>query len=292
MKIPHITNKLSSIFVGCLLILTGAIIAGPVQKKATVRMSVMYIKMMNDQSYLQIQAKAKGEKGFQPVANLKLTIYQVFGDSTVLLGETKTEVDGSVKFILQELVLNPSDTSGLFKYLITYIETDKYKAGEKNIDFYDVDLMAEIITKDSINYVSAHLTEPGSDMPVAGVRLKVNIKRLFQPLQVGKSSYKTEENGTILVPVEEDIPGIDGILDFEVLINESDDYGTVIASFEAPIGVRIVPTDTFDQRTMWSPASKTPYSLLVVPNILLLGIWLTLFILIFNLYRISKSKFY
>jgi 5-hydroxyisourate hydrolase-like protein (transthyretin family) len=291
MKIVDKINCLSVMLVACILIAVSSI-TGFAQKKTKVRMSVQYVKVMNDQSYLQIQTKAKGEKGYHPVAGLKLTIYQVFGDSTALLGDIFTQVDGSAKFILKELVLNPSDTSGLFEYKVTNEATDQYKAGKKKVGFYDVDLMAEIVTKDSINYVSAHLTARGSDTPISGERLKVSIKRLFRPLQVGKSSYKTNENGSILVAIEEGIPGINGILNFTVMIDDSDDYRTVKTTFEAPVGIPVVATDTFDQRTMWSPPSKTPYYMLIVPNIIIVGIWFTLIMLTFNLYKISKSKIY
>jgi hypothetical protein len=290
MKIDNKIQILYFIMVGCLLFAAGSVKASSPQKKVKVRVSVLYVKEMNELSYLQIQAKAKGENGYQPVANLQLTIFQVFGDSTALLGEANTQVDGSARFILKKLVLNPADTSGLFVYSIINEETDRFKEGSKKVKFYDVDLKAEIITIDSINYVSARLTKPDSDVPILGERVKIHLERLFMPLQIGKSSYKTDENGAILVAIEEGIPGIDGLLTFKVMLDDSDDYGTVKSTFTAAVGVPIVTTDTFDQRTMWSPPSKTPYYMLIVPNIIIMGIWLTLIMLTFNLYKISKSK--
>ncbi|VAW18293.1 hypothetical protein MNBD_BACTEROID04-89, partial [hydrothermal vent metagenome] len=95
--------------------------------------------------------------------------------------------------------------------------------------------------------------------------------------------------GAILVPVEEGIPGIDGNLTFEVVLNDSDDFGTVKAIVEAPIGVPIVDESTFDQRTMWSPRNKTPLFLLILPNLLIFSIWGLIIYLITNLFKITKS---
>ncbi len=73
--------------------------------------------------------------------------------------------------------------------------------------------------------------------------------------------------------LEEGIPGVDGNLTFEVVLKESDDYGTVKAMVNAPIGIPIVDESTFDERTMWSPRNKTPLFLLIFPNLLIFGMW-------------------
>ena len=89
--------------------------------------------------------------------------------------------------------------------------------------------------------------------------------------------------------MEDDIPGVDGVLTLEVVLNDSDDYGTVKALITAPIGIPIVEESTYDQRTLWSPRDKTPISILVFANLLIFGIWGMLFYLMYNLFKISKS---
>jgi hypothetical protein len=92
-----------------------------------------------------------------------------------------------------------------------------------------------------------------------------------------------------MVEIEKGLPGVDGILTFEVVLEESDEYGTVKALVQAPIGKLIVDESTFDERTMWSPRNKTPLFLLIFPNVLTLGIWGIIVYLIINLFKISKS---
>ena len=118
----------------------------------------------------------------------------------------------------------------------------------------------------------------------------MQIQRLFRSLPIGEEYNYTDENGTILVPIEKGIPGVDGILTLEVVLKDSDDYGTVKAMVKAPVGVPIVEESTFDQRTMWSPRNKTPLFLLIFPNLLIFGIWGIIIYLIINLFKITKLK--
>ena len=99
----------------------------------------------------------------------------------------------------------------------------------------------------------------------------------------------TDEDGTIIAEVKEGIPGLDGNLAIEVVLNDSELFGTVKAIVNAPVGTPIVDESTFDQRTMWSPRNKTPLFLLIFPNILIFGIWGLIIYLITNLIKIKKS---
>ena len=166
----------------------------------------------------------------------------------------------------------------------------KYICGiqPKSIDFKDVDIKAKLITKDSINYITATLVDVITGSPLENESLGVQVQRLFQPLQIEEFNI-TDENGTIIVPIENGIPGIDGNLNIEVLLSESDDYGTVKAVIIAPIGTLIVDESTFDDRTMWSPRNKTPLFLLIFPNLLIFGMWGYIIYLIANLFKIAKS---
>lgn len=259
-------------------------------KKSKVRMSVQYVKVMNEASYLEIHAKARGKHGYQPVGKLQVHIFQVFNDSTIELGKVITNANGAAKFKIDRLISLPGDTTGYFRYKIKTSSTADYKASKKSISIYDVNLKSSIASKDSTNFVLASVTNPTTGKPVSGVDLQLQIIRTLAFLNIDKDVYTTNDEGEVLLAVPNDIPGKNGVLGFKVTINDSDDYGTVESYFEAPIGVPFTTRDTFDKRTMWSPPTKTPLYLLIGPNLIILGIWLTLFILIHNLYKISKSS--
>ena len=182
-----------------------------------------------------------------------------------------------------------ADSSNVNNINIIFKGNENYKKASKSLSFKDAIIEANLVTKDSVNYVSAKLIDKATDSVISGESLNVQVKRLFRSLKIGEEFNYTDDKGSIMVPVENGIPGVDGILTLEVVLNDNDDYGTVQASFNAPIGVQIKEESTFDDRTMWSPRNKTPYFLLVVPNLLTFGIWGIIFFLIFSLYKIGKS---
>jgi len=260
------------------------------QKKPKVRLSVQYTKDMAKGSFLTIHTKAKGDHGYHPTPDLPIVITQYFGDSSVVLGEIVTGVDGSAIYHMNELRRNQQDTTNHFFFGITSPTTDKYRSAKKKLDVIDVNLVTTIETVDSLHKAVVNLTSPGTNLPVEGAFVQVAVDRLFRPIILGKDFYKTDENGSIIVPIPDDIPGLNGNLKILAMIKDSDEYGNVQASTQGKIGIPIVENSTFDQRKLWSPPSKTPLPLLIFPNLIILGIWFTLVMLIFNLYKISKSK--
>ena len=182
-------------------------------------------------------------------------------------------MNGEGRFKLNDLSLIKPDSSSTYNMQFYFKGNDSFKKAKKNISFKDVNIKAKVITKDSINYMTATLIDVNTNSPIVDESLTVQVQRLFRPLRIGEEFNFTDDEGSIIVPIENDIPGVDGNLTFEVVLNESDDYGTVKALVSSPIGIPIIDESTFDQRTMWSPRNKTPIFLLIFPNLLIFGIW-------------------
>ena len=258
-------------------------------KKDRVRLKAQYVKIMNGDAYIDIKAGAKVNKENVDVSGIDLLIFNELDEETIKLGKVTTNMQGESKFIIKDFNVLKPDTTNTYNLKITFKGNDAFKKASKTISFKNADLNAKLITKDSINYISATLMERSTDSLISNVSLTVQVQRLFQPFPIGNEFNITDENGTIIVPIEEGIPGIDGVLNIEVVLNESEEYGTLKALIDAPIGTPIVDESTFDQRTMWSPRNKTPLFLLIFPNLLIFGMFSLIIYLFINLFKISKS---
>lgn len=269
------------------IILSGNNAYGQEDKKS-LSLSVQYMKIMKENSFLDITAKFKGKEGFKPCGNLLFTVYKV--DTTgvapdIKLGLVKTNKDGKGKFIIPTKTVTPSAS-----YTVR-LENDKvFEDTEENVIITDVSIEASIEKIEGINTIKARLISVKNE-PIAEETIKVGLKRLFGNLPIGEEeSYTTDSIGTILVPIDKGLTGINGKLNFQVALEESDSYGTVIANINSDFGVPIVDKSTFNERTMWSPPTKTPLFLLIIPNAILIGIWSILLLLLINLFKIYKSK--
>lgn len=259
-------------------------------EKNNARLSAYYFKTIGEETYIEIKATSKIDKKTVGISNIELSINYELYEEEINLGATSTNMDGKSKFILKNSNNIKHDSTGVYTISIYFKGNDLFKKASTNISFKDVNITSQIITKDSVNYVAATLVDTYSKNPIAGESLQVRVDRLFKPLKIGDQSYKTDDEGSILVPIENGIPGVDGNLTIQVVLNDSDEYGTVTALTKAKIGIPIVEESTFDERTMWSPRKKTPLFLLILPNVFIIAIWGIIFYLISNLFKLKKSS--
>lgn len=259
-------------------------------KQNKVRLSLDYVKIMNGESYVNIKATAKIDNQNSEVPNITLGISNDFNDETNELGTATTDMDGTCKFVIKNLKTITPDSSNIYNILVTFKGNQEFARASKTLQFKDANLEAKLIKKDSINYITATLKDTSTDSVLSDQNLNVQVQRLFKPLRIGEEFNLTDENGTILVPIEEGIPGIDGNLVLEVVLKDNDEYGTVKVLVNAPVGTPIVDESTFNERTLWSPRNKTPIFILVFTGFLVLGIWGFIIYLITTLYKIYNIK--
>lgn len=259
-------------------------------EKNKVRLKVDYVKIMSGNNYLDIKATAKIDNKNTNVSNINLSISNEYEGEEFELGNTTTNMYGESRFLLKSLDDLKPDSTKTYNITVLFKGNDAFKKASKDINFKNANINAKIIDISGTNYLTATLTEASDSIPIKEEHLNVQVQRLFRPLRLGDEFIKTDENGNILVPIAEGIPGIDGNLIIEVVLNESDDFGTIKTFLLTPLGVPIVDESTFDERTMWSPPNKTPIYLWIIPNLLILGVWGTIVYLIINLLKIYKSK--
>jgi len=258
-------------------------------EKNRIRISANYFKIMDGEAYFDIKASARIDKKNVEVTNIKLTVYNEIIDEKIELGTVTTNMKGESKFVLPKLNEITPDSTHTYNFVVSFNGNESFKRASKSVSIKDANIKADLVVKDSTNYISATLIDVGKDSLLIGETMDVQVQRLFMPHKIGEEFNYTDKNGTILVPVDTDIPGVDGNLTIEVVLNDHDTYGTVKDLVVAPIGTPIVDESTFDLRKMWSPRNKTPLFLLIFPNILIFGIWGLIIYLITNLFKIAKS---
>jgi len=270
----------------CTIIISFLSINANAQKKQKVRIKAHYTKIGNT-NLIMLSGKYKDYRKYKPASGLNLKVYQVFdNDSLSLLGLIVLNKEGKGQFNVDKVFKNNFDN---YKFNIIHKGSKLFKKAVKNVSIKVAYLKATLNYVNDKPFITATLTN-AENKPIKGAELKVKLERLFAPLIIGKEPYFTNDNGTINVPITKKMPGINGNLKYDVVLEDSDDYGTIKVIVKTKIGSVVKDLSTFDQRTMWSPPLNAPLFVLIVPNLLIFGIWGCLVILVFNLYRISKYK--
>ncbi len=258
-------------------------------KKERVRLNAAYVKVTGKEHYLDIKASARIDKQTVAVDQIDLTVAEVYDNEETELGTVRTNADGKAKFVIRDFNALRADSTGVYNLIVIFGGNDTFRKGSKDVTFRDATIVTDLVQRDSLNFISARLTDTALDSALAEVDLNVQVERLFRPWKIGKDFYSTDEEGQIEVQIPEGIPGVDGKLNLLVVLNESDEYGTVKTILEAPVGKVIVEESTFDQRTMWSPRGKTPVVLLWITFSFIIVVWGIFLYLFLNLFKIVKS---
>lgn len=258
-------------------------------EKNKVRIKADYVKIMDSISYLDITAASRIEKQNVEVSNIELSVYNETEEDEIEIGSTITNSKGKSRFIIKDLNALIPDSTMTYTLNVSFKGNDAYKKASKSISFKNASISANITVKDSTNFISASLSDLSTNSPIEGESLTVQVQRLIKPLKIGEEFNNTDENGTILVLIEEGIPGVGGNLNIEVVLEDHDDFGTIKKIVHAPVGIPIVKESTYDDRTMWSPRNKTPWFILIFTNLLIFSVWGVIIYLVVNLFKINKS---
>jgi sulfur relay (sulfurtransferase) DsrC/TusE family protein len=113
------------------------------------------------------------------------------------------------------------------------------------------------------------------------------VKRYFGSLQIGKS-VKINDKGIAAFDFPKTLPGDkNGTVELEARIND-DKYGEIILSKKLRIGVPTYRPPLNEQRAIWNIQSKAPIWLLFTYFSIVVGVWLTIGYIVFNIYRIKQ----
>ena len=155
-------------------------------------------------------------------------------------------------------------------------------------------ILIDTSTADSIHTITATVQtfEDNEWKPVPEVEMKLGVARMGGILSAGdEESYTTDSSGVVTVELtKKNIPGDgSGMIMLAARVDDNDLLGNLHVQKKVKWGV---PTVTekgfFEQRTLWSTRTRTPFWLLFMAYSIILGVWGTLIYLVFQLVKVIK----
>lgn len=275
-------------FLTALVLMTSAAFAQTAEK-VRLRMRTTYIQIVDGPVYLDLQTSARIDRSNVDVPNLDLEVYYEVDGEEFPLGTVRTNAEGKARLTLSGISALQPDSTGLYILGASFGGNDQFRRGSSSVEFRNASLKASLQERDSVYYVRATLSDQALDSVVADALVKVQVQRMFRPLRISEDLLMTDQDGSIRVEVPLDIPAPEGNLPLEVVLEDHETYGTVIARINAPIGVPIAQDDSAEANTLWAPRNRTPIFILVFTGLLVFGSWGLILYLIRNLFKIAKS---
>ena len=285
-----IINKIN---LAALLVLaaTGSVLAGET-KKSPLSVSVGYHLVNNSAQYVVATLKTKVEKRFMPVEGVEVKFYldKDSASGGLFLGKGKTNMKGRVAMAIAPNAQNAWKASPDHKIVAVTANSDKYN--ETNTEGNVVKTRVTLDTADG-HGVKMTFEEWKGDKwsPVPGVEFKLGVKRLLADLNISDvETYTTDSLGQVTGEFKrEKLPGdAQGNITLVAKFDDNDTWGSLRFEKTVPWGVVAKKEGGAIGRELWGGRFHSPWWLIAFTYSIIVGIWGTVFYLVYMLLKIRK----
>lgn len=230
----------------------------------------------------------KDRKDKIPVYEADIEYYNFNDTDEILLGTSKTSKEGEAQFIIPPTQKYLLDEDGNINISARFKGNKKLKSVDDDVTVKDLFLELDLDEIDSVKtvFIKAFTIDSlGTKTPLEESDIIFAVKGMLSNMPIHEG-YISDGKYNFEFPT--DIPGDkDGNLTVIALIEDSDDFATVIQEKSVTWGVNQHEIKTKVKNTLWSEAA--PLWMYVVLTILLVGVWANYFYTIVNLFKIKKE---
>ena len=251
--------------------------------------SIKYFVASNHLPYLEINTQTKTGRILNPLPNIPVKVY--FGEEAEenFIGKTLTNQFGKGRVYLTNEFKSKWDSLNEF----TFTSTSDSLGISGEVTIKKAMIFIDTLNNDGIKSVKAILKEQKGSLwlPVGEIDMKLRIKRLTGNLSVGEDeNYTSDTSGYAIAEFKRDsIPGDEkGKIILLAKVEDNDIYGNLETSIVANWGKPTSHYNDFWQRSLWSTGDRAPIWLLTLALGLIVGIWGTIFYLVFQMVKIKK----
>ncbi|HEX5170330.1 MAG TPA: hypothetical protein VFW11_14230 [Cyclobacteriaceae bacterium] len=275
-----------------LLTIAGAVSVYAQDDKIEPRIDLSYFQSDNDVPYVVVQVRKKIERRFLPLAGIPVTLYFQEESDSMKIGEIISNAKGEVKMLLPDRLMEYWNQLDSYDFLASVASNDSIEAGSESLTINRARIHISTDSTEKGRLIQAVIERKQNDkwVPVPDVEMKIFVNRRFGRLFIGEETYTSDEDGLIEAEFSGDMPGDEnGVIEFGCMIEDHEEFGTLFAYAKNKWGTPMVDDNSaFAKRTLWSSRNKTPYWLLIFPNLAIAGVWGIIGYLILQIYRIKK----
>ena len=286
-------RQLNYFFITGLFFISISIILHAQEKdKANIRIDLAYHQMNNDLPLLTGSAKTKNGKRFEPIDSVTLSLF--FGEETKkgFMGRITTNNMGVASLQIPERFKNDLESASSYLFIATVTSNNRFEDASTEIEVSKARIELSLESIDSTRMMRAKLfTKQDSGwVEVPDAEIKFVVTRLLSDLNAGEEeTYTTDEHGEATSEFKLTIPGdLNGNILVGAKIEDNELYGNLIETKAISWGIPIQEDNNFEKRTLWSTRDKTPWWLLIFPNLIIASVWAAIFYLIYQIIRIRK----
>lgn len=146
-------------------------------------------------------------------------------------------------------------------------------------------------------YARAFRIENDKRIPTSGVPVEIAVKRYFRDLRLSEAGVLTDVNGYVSAVFPEDLPADTAgnvVIIARIPESEQEEFGMAVTQQTKTWGIKLIPHNIKDARSLWNDNHKLPLWLLFSYLAAVSGALVTfayILSLVWKIYKIGKSSF-
>jgi hypothetical protein len=259
--------------------------------KKPVTLQVLFYKGTDSVRTAVVKVKESDEnKKLIDVRGVIINFYSPDKDTLLIIQKVPTDDKGSAAIVLSKRI--KLDAEGKINIVAKIENNADYADAEISGSVKEANIILTTTTADSIKSINAEVTQVdayGSSTPLKDVDVTFYVKRMFGLMKLSDdATVTTDENGMANINFPANIKGdAEGTVTILARIENDENYGTVETKALEKWGVSVVPENNLFPRTIWG--IKAPLWMLITFLAVLSGICITLFYVLYQLYKIKNE---
>ncbi len=273
-----------------ILLLPGFKASSQDSSKGHLSIAVNYFVDNNRVPYLKAKVKTKIDGRFKTVAGIPLKLYVNKDSAGNLIGQVVTDDIGEASATIPTALKSQWGKLPGHSFAATFDGNNKFEAASGNVTVGRAKITIDTTSERKIIATVYELKDSGWK-PVKGVDVVIAIKRLYADLNVSETAtFTTDSTGKASADFKRDsIAGdANGNITLVAKVQDNEQYGNLSIDKTVPWGVKFVPVDTFNRRTLFARGDRAPVWLILVAGSIIITVWGILIGLVVNLFKIKK----
>ena len=253
-----------------------------------------YFVKNNSSHFLQIETGLKAGRKFTILPNQVVKLFLDSSSAENLIAKSYTDMRGRATIFIPSSLKDKWNNSASHSFIAVLEATSVEEERTTKIDITKARITMDTANNEGTRGVTAMVESYQNSewKPAADVEIKVGIRRLGSILPGGeKVTYTTDSSGKISMDFNKDsMPGDQkGNLMLAAEVEDNDLYGNLMIEKVVPWGIAPQQDKNFfNQRTLWSTRSGTPWWLLLMAGSIVIGVWGTIGYLVMQIVKIKK----
>jgi hypothetical protein len=262
--------------------------------KLSPRINISYYRKGDDIPTVKVRVQKRIERRFYPMKGVVVEAYFNSESEEYYMGNAETDSKGEGSIEIPIRLMSEWHDLNAFSFIAVMNASDSTEYASENQEIVKSRLT---LTAGEDSTITALLVRKTDSvwMPEPEVEVKFYIKRFFGDILVTDDYLETEEDGSISMKFDDEVPGNEkGELTLIAKVQDHDEFGNLEAYRLTNWGVPTIDDNTrFEERSLWSTRSHAPYWLLILANTIIFTVWgviLYLVLLVFKIKKLSHSN--